>query len=70
MFTTTLLLLTACLATDRDRCEEQRLPKPEMSLMTCQMLSLQMVAEWSVTHPHHRVAGWRCVDGRNLGMRA
>lgn len=70
MFTATLLLLTACLSDDRDRCEEQRLPKPGMSVMTCQLLSPQLIAEWGVAHPRLRIRDWRCVDARRMAARA
>lgn len=65
------LLFVVCLKTLPSACEERSLLSLEdTGLMTCMMQAQPQLAEWSVSHPNHRVVRWSCRNSSEREIRA
>lgn len=54
------LAFIACLTAEPAACEKKSLQYTDVSPMTCIIGAQPMLAEWTATHPHWRVARWTC----------
>jgi hypothetical protein len=55
------IVFVACLVVAPERCEERVLPDYESATtLQCMMSAHAVIAEWTRSHPHLKVAQWRC----------
>jgi hypothetical protein len=55
------LVFVACLATAADTCTKRSLLRlPDGGLSSCMTTAQAQLAQWSETHPGHRVVRWSC----------
>jgi hypothetical protein len=59
------IVFVACLVVAPERCEERVLPDHDsMSELQCMMNAHAIIAHWTRSNPHLKVAQWRCQPAR------
>ncbi len=56
----TELLIVACSILQGAQCREVSLTFQDVSVMTCAMAGMPIVAQWASEHPNWSVARWKC----------
>lgn len=60
----TILIFTACLLADPDRCTYHRNRYVDVTPMQCLMAGQAILAKWQTDNPAWRVTEWRCEGGK------
>jgi hypothetical protein len=70
-FTMIELIFVVCLSSGTGACEERvQSYLPDVGIVGCMMTAQQQLAQYSASHPEHRIDRWTCGWSGNRGQKA